>query len=317
MIVSETHSRGLSNQLIDLVSSKVDSAFVLESYSDHKVTSDKSAIRYIEYLKKIFGESIINFNAFNVSSKSIKNSVLAINYLSKERWGSECRDEYKSVLDVDKEDCYAITSILCKMKKKQCSLDHYRYPTQFRLSAHALRRMYQRLSIVSNEDIKNILDEFQFCSMFSAFYDFYFYNWQDTEYVNKLSVPIPTKNGLFLCKLIKSSRNDRVFLFARTFLSDKDLREEQLRLKNYLLSVAFAISHSQNMISYAFLLTNSQELKESCISSMLEIYKHLRPVFDDLANAMITYEQFGSNRDYEVFKLKDLMRKDFSNTFKK
>ena len=317
MIVSETHSRGLSNQLIDLVSSKVESAFVLESYSDHKVTSDKSAIRYIEYLKKIFGESIINFNAFNVSSKSIKNAVLAINYLSKEKWGSACRDDYKSVLDVDKEDCYAITSVLCKMKKKQYSLDHYRYPTQFRLSAHALRRMYQRLSIVSNEDIQNILDELQFCSMFSAFYDFYFYTWQDTEYVNKLSVPIPTRNGLFLCKLNKTTRHDRVTLFARTFLSDKDLREEQLRLKNYLLSIASKISHSQNMISYAFFLTNSDELKQACLSSMSVIYQYLLSVFDDLANAMITYEQFGNNRDYEVFKLKDRMKKDFSDSFKK
>ena len=117
--------------------------------------------------------------------------------------------------------------------------------------------------------------------------------------------------------LIKSSRNDRVTLFARTFLSDKDLREEQLRLKNYLLFIALEIFHSQNMISYAFFMTNSDELKHACLSSMSVIYQYLIPVFDDLANAMITYEQFGNNRDYEVFKLKDRMKKDFSDSFKK
>lgn len=317
MIVSEIHARGLSKELIDLLTSKSNTAFTLERFSDFKITSDKSAKKYIDYIRELFSNTLININTYNIASKSLKNSYLAFNYLSKETWNPECRNLLKSVLDIDKEDCYAISSVLCKIKKKCYPLSNYRYRTRFNLSAHALRRMYQRLSINTNENKRIILDEFKFCSMFAEFYFYYFCDWSDIEFINKLSVPIPTYSGLFLCKLIKT-KSGGFEVFARTFISDKDLREEQTILKRRLLFSASEIENSSlSMISFPFARINNESALKSMKAVLGAFYYSLESILDDLANAMITYEQFGNNRDYEVFKLKDLMKKDFSDSFKK
>lgn len=317
MIVTEIHSRGLSNQLIDFLTSKSNTAFVLESCSERKITSDKSAKKYIDYIRELFSDSLININTFNVASNSLKNSYLAFNYLSKEEWNPECRDLLKSVLDIDKEDCYALTSVLCKMKKKSSPLSNYRYRTRFNLSAHALRRIYQRLSIDTNENKQIILDEFKFCAMFAEFYFYYFCDWNDIEFINKLSVPIPTYSGLFLCKLIKT-KSGEFQVFARTFISDKDLREEQEILKRELLFYASKFENSSfSMISFPFARINNDLALQGMKKVLCAFYYSLQSILDELAEEMISTEQFGERRDFEVFKLKDRMRKDFSNTFKK
>ena len=97
MIVSEIHARGLSKELIDLLTSKSNTAFTLERFSDFKITSDKSAKKYIDYIRELFSNTLININTYNIASKSLKNSYLAFNYLSKETWNPECRNLLKSV----------------------------------------------------------------------------------------------------------------------------------------------------------------------------------------------------------------------------
>jgi len=310
MIVTEIHSRGLSRQLIDLVSSKSDLAFQKESLYREKITSDKSARRYLDFIKEIFKPILINKSSFNIKSNHIKNTTIAFNLLQKNQWNKDAREDLINITDTDTEDCYSLNSVICRIKKKEYPLQYYLQPINCVISIHALSRIFYRLNIDSNDNFE-VLNELKFCGMFANFWNYYTSDWNDLDFIQKLTFTIPTFNGMFLCKRVKSKVSGSIIL-VRTFIADDQMRDDQKRLKEKLLHLA--ISLYPTTLHYP--LHRIPEFREVATLASNSLYSYFETMIDELADSMITFEQFGKDRDFEVYKLKQRIQKDFNRDFK-
>jgi hypothetical protein len=156
-------------------------------------------------------------------------------------------------ISVDKERKFNSWNEMCLSGEAVIQSHHPRFIDTsgacFNVSEHAISRIYERSKLRFIDeftvDIHSILPEFQLLPIWSAFWvgnlAVITNNFSNHFFPHFYHPVIPAKSGLFLCELthVKIPKVE-----VRTFVDDKNLSEEQLKLKKILWDIGIIYKSS-------------------------------------------------------------------------
>lgn len=109
----------------------------------------------------------------------------------------------------------------------------------FDISHHVIQRLYQRLPSQTNSSFSNeakfIINELETIPFWTFFWLNFLINIDmEKDLCEKISLPIPAQEGLFLCRISE----DKAHVLVRTYIHNSQLRKSQTIIKNEILNAS-------------------------------------------------------------------------------
>jgi len=238
LIIDERHSKGLANQFFNYFSEDANNNLKHRYRSKKKLKGRNSFDEFI----KDFKNSIKNYSLNTMVTGSKRNPFLIFNLLlpHKKRpfnsWSERSLSSYVYMENIRQYYWNRSTSIQCEQN--------------FSISEHAISRIFMRSGLAEAFGKDNyfvILNEMKFVCLWASFWSALLYNINDIneniddDKKKKIKVLIPAPNGIYLGYIVHDEAHH---LEIRTYLSNKDLADPQLKLRELFIGISQSLENS-------------------------------------------------------------------------